>query len=116
MEKQIFISLPKEELQTLMIDCFTACLKLYEPNTFNSLESDLLTITQAGEVINLTVPTIYSLVSKKMIPHNKKGKRLYFLKSELLDWVKSGRKKTIAECETNPESHLRTPKKRRVTA
>lgn len=76
---------------------------------------ELLTITQAGEIINLTVPTIYSLVSKKLIPHNKKGKRLYFLKSELLDWIKSGRKKTIAESQANPESHLRTPK-RRATA
>ena len=77
---------------------------------------DLLTITQAGELINLTVPTIYSLVSKKLIPHNKKGKRLYFLKSELLDWVKSGRKKTISESEANPESHLATPKQRMVIA
>jgi len=77
-------------------------------------DSDLLTITQAGEVINLTVPTIYSLVSKKLIPHNKKGKRLYFLRSELTEWIKSGRKKTIAESQANPESHLKTPK-RRVT-
>lgn len=74
----------------------------------------LLTITQAGEIINLTVPTIYSLVSKKLIPFNKKSKRLYFLKSELLEWVKSGRKKTIAECQANPESHLRTPKRRAI--
>ena len=92
-------------IETLLID-------LKFPTKQDNPDRELLTITQAGEVINLTVPTIYSLVSKKLIPHNKKGKRLYFLKSELLDWVKSGRKKTIAECEANPESHLRTPRKR----
>jgi excisionase family DNA binding protein len=95
-------------IETLLID-------LKFPTKQDNPDSELLTITQAGKVINLTVPTIYSLVSKKLIPYNKKGKRLYFLKSELLDWVKSGRKKTIAECEANPETHLRTPKKRRVT-
>jgi excisionase family DNA binding protein len=73
-----------------------------------------INITQAAEHINLAVPTLYSLVSRGEIPVNKKGKRLYFLKSELTDWIRSGRKKTIAESQANPESHLRTPKRRAI--
>ncbi len=91
-------------------------MKFQTGDSINPGSDSPLTITQAAELLNLTTPTIYGLIHKRIIPHNKKGKRLYFLKSELLDWVKSGRKKTIAECEANPESHLRTPKKRRVQA
>jgi excisionase family DNA binding protein len=72
----------------------------------------LLNITQAAEHLNLAVPTIYSLVSRGELPVNKKRKRLYFLKSELTDWIRSGRRKTIAESQANTESHLRTPKRR----
>ncbi len=57
----------------------------------------LLTIKQAGQLINLSVATIYGLVSKSEIPVSKKGKRLYFSKLELIEWVKTGRKKTQAE-------------------
>ena len=61
-------------------------------------ESDqLLTIKQASEIISLSVPTIYGLVSRSEIPVSKKGKRLYFSKKELTDWIREGRKKTRFE-------------------
>jgi hypothetical protein len=45
------------------------------------------------------VQTVYSWVSNALIPVNKKGKRLYFLKSEIDLWLKSGRRKTFAELQ-----------------
>jgi excisionase family DNA binding protein len=81
-----------------------------------SQPEQLLNITQAAEHINLAVPTLYSLVSRKELPFNKKGKRLYFLKSELTDWIRSGRRKTIAESQANAESHLRTPNQKSTKA
>lgn len=58
---------------------------------------DLLTIRQAAEFLNLSVPTLYTKVSRKEIPVNKRGKRLYFSTVELSEWVRSGRKKTTEE-------------------
>jgi len=58
---------------------------------------NLFTITQAAKFLNLAVPTLYSKVSRKEIPVNKQGKRLYFYKSELEDWIKQGRKQTYSE-------------------
>jgi excisionase family DNA binding protein len=58
---------------------------------------DLLTIRQAAEFLNLSVPTLYTKVSRKEIPVNKRGKRLYFSTAELSEWVRSGRKKTAEE-------------------
>jgi excisionase family DNA binding protein len=58
---------------------------------------ELMTISQAAQFLNLSVQTLYGKVCHREIPVSKKGKRLYFYKSELEDWVKSGKKKTMAE-------------------
>jgi excisionase family DNA binding protein len=42
-------------------------------------------------------PTIYQWVKEKKVPYHKRGKHLYFLKTDIDAWLKSGRKKTIAE-------------------
>jgi excisionase family DNA binding protein len=82
------------------------------PANVNPPDTDqLLTIKQAGELLNLSVATIYGLVHKADIPVSKKGKRLYFSKQELLDWVKDGRKKTHSEIAAEADNYLN--KKRR---
>ncbi len=57
---------------------------------------DLLNIQQASELVTLAVPTLYSKVSLKEIPFCKKGKRLYFSRMELLEWIGSGKNETNA--------------------
>jgi predicted DNA-binding transcriptional regulator AlpA len=54
-------------------------------------------IELAMEVTGLAKPSIYGLIWRKEIPHYKKGKRLYFSKIELLNWIKSGRQKLRSE-------------------
>ena len=60
-------------------------------------KDDLLTISGAAKFLKLSIATIYSKVCRKEIPVNKQGKRLYFYKSELANWIKSGRRKTNDE-------------------
>ena len=62
-----------------------------------SSQDEPLNITQAAKFLDLAVPTLYSKVSRKEIPVNKRGKRLYFYKSELEEWIKQGRKHTFNE-------------------
>lgn len=75
---------------------------------------DLFTIKEASEFIRLSVPTIYGLVSRSEIPSMKKGKRLYFSKIELTDWIKTGKKKTIAETVIDTDYYLDNSIKRKV--
>lgn len=81
-------------------------LLLEKSNQTHSEADQLLTIQQAAETICLSVPTIYGLVSRSEIPCMKKGKRLYFSKAELTDWIKAGRKKTISEMEQETDKFL----------
>ncbi len=63
-----------------------------------TLTSDeLLTVQQASELVNLAVATLYSKVSLKEIPYCKKGKRLYFSRSELIEWITQGKEPIQAE-------------------
>ena len=67
-----------------------------------SLSDKPMTISQAAEFVNLTVPTLYGFVSKRTIPFSKVGKRLYFSEAELSTWIKSGRKQSITDLPTQP--------------
>lgn len=82
--------------------------RLLQQKTDLQPEADqLLTIKQAAEFLKLSVPTIYGLVSKSQVPVNKKGKRLYFSKQELTEWIKEGRKKTASEIEATASNYLK---------
>ncbi|QCR24493.1 helix-turn-helix domain-containing protein [Pontibacter sp. SGAir0037] len=59
----------------------------------------LLNVSQAATFLHLSVATLYTKVSCRDIPYSKRGKRLYFRKSELEDWVRQGRKKTVSEIQ-----------------
>jgi excisionase family DNA binding protein len=67
----------------------------------------LLTIQEAAEFLSLTVPTMYSKVSKGELPVMKRSKRLYFSRTELLEYLKDGRKKSNAEIEAEAKAYLK---------
>ncbi|SCY76060.1 transcriptional regulator, AlpA family [Flavobacterium anhuiense] len=72
-------------------------------------KNELLNIDEASKLLNLSVPTIYSKVSKREIPVNKQGKRLYFYRHELMKWIKAGRVKTHLEIRNDIEKKVIKP-------
>lgn len=88
-------------------------LLITKNNFDNDQKEELLTIEDAAKLLSLSVATIYTKVCKNEIPVNKQGKRLYFYKKELLDWIKSGRIKTITEIQQEVELNFNsTPYKK----
>jgi excisionase family DNA binding protein len=63
----------------------------------NSKKDEIGGINLAIEITGLAKPTIYGLVSERKLPHSKRGKKLYFSRQELTDWLKQGKRKTNAE-------------------
>ena len=82
-----------------------------QKNSINEQPEQLLTIQEAADFLSLTVPTMYSKVSKGELPVMKRSKRLYFSRTELLDYLKDGRKKSNAEIEQEAEAYLSNKKK-----
>jgi excisionase family DNA binding protein len=85
----------------------------HRPPTFETINQteQLLTIQQAAEFLSLSVPTMYSKVSKGELPVMKRSKRLYFSRTELHEYLKQGRKKSSSEIEQAAEAYFSTPKK-----
>ena len=52
-------------------------------------------------------PTVYGWVNAGIIPVHKGGKKLRFLKSEIDNWLRQGRKKTLAETASEAGSYLK---------
>lgn len=67
----------------------------------------LLTVQETAKFLNLTVPTIYSKVSKGELPVMKRSKRLYFSNKELMAYLKKGRKKSNSEIEAAAQNYLK---------
>ncbi len=113
MNKTVLISLPIEDLQTVIIDCVNSCLRnnQQESKTPTDQPEQLLSIQEAAEFLSLTVPTMYSKVSKGELPVMKRSKRLYFSRTELLDYLKDGRKKSNYEIEQEADLYLSNLKK-----
>lgn len=108
MDKIVFISLSKDDLQSIIIDCVNSCLKHHnrqEPTTTEPREK-LLTVKETAEFLSLSVPTIYSKVSRGELPVMKRSKRLYFSNLELMDYLKQGRQLTNDEIEQEAEKYL----------
>lgn len=94
-------------IETLLLD-----IKHAQPiATPTEPQDNMMTIQEAAKFLNLTVPTLYSKVSKGELPVMKRSKRLYFSRTELMDYLKEGRRKTTDEIEQEAKAHLSNNKK-----
>ena len=83
-----------------------AKMLLKEARQEEAMQDDqFLTIEEAGKLIGYKRTSIYGLVQKNKIPYHKKGK-LFFLKSELMEWLKSGKKATSEDIKRKADDYL----------
>ena len=80
-------------------ECLIEALQNQESKQVTSETDKPLSIKEASEFLNLAPQTIYGFTSKNLIPFKKRGKKLYFSKSDLVAWLHEGKRKTISEIE-----------------
>lgn len=66
----------------------------------------LLSFEDMCAFLGIAKSTGYQRIGRGEIPHFKKGRRLYFRKSELIEYVESGRRKTRRELEEAAKDYL----------
>tara|TARA_R110000765_G_scaffold2912_1_gene9069 strand:- start:28220 stop:28522 length:303 start_codon:yes stop_codon:yes gene_type:complete len=79
---------------------------LKDNSNYKEEEDVFLKIEEAAKLIHLSKYTIYGLVHKNTIPYHKRGSRLYFLKSEILNWLKAGKRKDKASVQNEVDEYL----------
>ena len=79
------------------------------------IKDELMTVETAADYLRMSRSSIYQLTSRLEIPFMKKGKRLYFKKEELRQWIEEGSNKPSSQEEKQARalSHLR-PRRRKL--
>lgn len=65
-----------------------------------------LSFAEMCKFLGIAKSTGYQRIGRGEIPHFKKGRRLYFRKSELIEYIESGRRKTRRELEEAAKDYL----------
>lgn len=86
-------------LEPIIDDCITRAMNKYinEIRYDQPIDSEVLGVPEAISYLKIAKPTMYSLTQKREIPFYKKGKRIYFRKEDLDNWINKGKIKTKEE-------------------
>ena len=68
--------------------------------------TEVLNLNQAAEYVSLSKSAIYKKTSERNIPHFKKGKKLYFKRSELDHWLTSMKISTKDEIDQAANDYI----------
>ena len=96
---------------TLILDKLTEIAnKLDEQNI---LQKTVLTLNEASKYLNISESHLYKLTSTRQIPHFcPQGKKLYFRREELDEWLQRNRQSSSDEIEQRAADYiLRNPRK-----
>lgn len=81
------------ELENIILLTVRKVLFEQENSTTEQDQDKIFSIKEACIFLNLAQQTLYGFTSRREIPFIKRGKKLYFRKSELKSWLLEGKKK-----------------------
>ncbi len=90
------IIINKDDLEVLIQDALFKSLQKQQMNNQEEGEK-FFSLEEAAKFLQLAKQTLYSFTSQRTIPFIKRGKKLYFRKSDLEKWLNEGRKQSKAE-------------------
>lgn len=67
---------------------------------------NVINLNQAAEYVSLSKSAMYKKTAERTIPHFKQGKKLYFKRSELDDWLTAQKISTHAEIEKEADDYI----------
>ena len=80
---------------------------LINQKNIDMIEKEFLTTKEAAAYLGMALSYLYKMTAKKSIPfYTPTGKKIYFKKSELDDWMNSSRVATNDEIESMAQSSL----------
>lgn len=102
----IILQLSSDELSNLIKKAVRAEISEHQSLPDKSPSDDILTVDQTAQFFNLSKSTVYRLISMRELPVMKRGKRCYFLKEDLIDYLKAGRNQSRSEIESESNTYL----------
>lgn len=71
----------------------------------------IMDVQDTAKFLKLSVPTIYTKTSRGELPAMKRGKRLYFSRLSLMQYLREGECRTMADINAEADAYLSNNKK-----
>jgi len=98
--KELLDPIIEDAVRRAMVQYFSGIVD--NPTTTN----EVMDVNGVANYLNLTKSAIYSMTHKREIVHYKRGKKLYFYKSDMEDFIRQGRVKTMEEIEQEASNYI----------
>lgn len=92
----IILQLTSSELETVVQNAVRKAMTS-QTSSVERNENSFLTVAEAATYLNLAKQTLYGYTSQRVIPFVKRGKKLFFQREALENWLLEGKKQTQAE-------------------
>jgi excisionase family DNA binding protein len=81
-------------------------------NKMIKMINEFLTLEEAAKFLSISNSSLYKKTSNKEIPYYVPGgKKIYFKKADLENWILKSKVESIEEIETSTENYLTNPLK-----
>ena len=103
-----------EEFQEIIFATVRKCISSdKELSTTYAADPEVMNIDQVAALLNYSKSYLYKLTSSRVIPYHKKGgKTMHFLRSEIIEWIKTGRIKTHEEIDIEAATYVTLNKRK----
>ncbi|MCK9423988.1 MAG: helix-turn-helix domain-containing protein [Bacteroidales bacterium] len=108
-EEQILFSLPLSRMEPIFKNWVRDVISqttLTQTKPINPADEEPINIQDVAKLTGKAVATIYSLHHHRKIPGYRKGQRLYFFRSQILEWIRTGKHSTIDEIKADALNSL----------
>ena len=101
--------LEDNKILSAKIDALNKKINMSFPANKKGDDNERMDVTEAQKYIpgHPAVQTIYGWTSNGQIPYHKIGKRIYFVKSELDDWMSNGQHKSNDDLRKEAEEYVK---------
>jgi excisionase family DNA binding protein len=102
------------ELETIIQHSVEKAIRAFTGSQPSTDPDRLMNVDEAAAFLSLSKSSIYSMTCKGELPAMKMhgGRKLYFSRNDLMEFLKAGRKMTFAEIEGAPEQFLKPLRKK----
>ena len=105
MENVLFTQLSTSEIRQLIGDEVRKALAENLP-TYQKDSKQIFNFEEGCSYLSISKSHGYKLTSKGLVPHSKRGKRIYFKKSDLDDWLLANKINTVADLQEEMSNYL----------
>ena len=115
-DNTVSICMSVEEFQNIIAETVTKCLNSHKEELpfVQFTDPEVLNVDQVTVLLNYSKSYLSKLTSSRAIPYYKKGgKTMHFLRSQIIEWIKTGRIKTNEEIDIEATTYVTLNKRKR---